>query len=117
MRKVKLLLLLLVFAALVTGGYLLLRDLSAPVLALAPADGALSARRALALTVTDAGTGLPAATAWLASVPAGRREIAIVSDFQQGAIDAGDVARVPPDIGIRCLRAGPPVPPDPHRQV
>lgn len=58
MRKVKLLLLLLVFAALVTGGYLLLRDLSAPVLALAPADGALSARRALALTVTDAGTGL-----------------------------------------------------------
>lgn len=58
MRKVKLLLLLLVFAALVTGGYLLLRDLSAPVLVLAPADGALSARRALALTVTDAGTGL-----------------------------------------------------------
>jgi hypothetical protein len=50
--------LLLFVAALVTGGYLLLRDLSAPVLTLAPASGAISAKRPLTLTVFDPGVGL-----------------------------------------------------------
>lgn len=58
MRKLKLLLLLLVAAVLVMGGYWLLRDLSAPVLTLSPAAGAVSGKRPLSLTVTDSGVGL-----------------------------------------------------------
>jgi murein DD-endopeptidase MepM/ murein hydrolase activator NlpD len=57
-RKLKSLILLLIVAALISGGYLLLRDLTAPVLALNPADGPLSAKRTLTVTAEDAGTGL-----------------------------------------------------------
>ncbi|NJC88426.1 MAG: M23 family metallopeptidase [Desulfuromonas sp.] len=49
---------LLIVAALITGGYSLLRDLSAPVLTLAPATGTISAKRPLTITVEDAGSGL-----------------------------------------------------------
>lgn len=58
MRKLKLLVLLSIIAALITGGYLLLRDLSAPVMSLTPATGMISLKRPLALSVADAGTGL-----------------------------------------------------------
>jgi len=57
-RKLKLLFLLLIVAALITGGYSLLRDLSAPVLTLTPATGMLSAKRPLTITAEDSGTGL-----------------------------------------------------------
>ena len=56
-KKLKNLILLLIVAALVWGGYLLLRDLSAPQLTLAPTQGALSARKPVTVTVTDTGTG------------------------------------------------------------
>lgn len=58
MRKLKLLFLLLMVAALILGGYSLLRDLSAPALTLTPATGMLSAKRPLTVTAEDAGTGL-----------------------------------------------------------
>lgn len=58
MRKLKLLVLLSIVAALITGGYLLLRDLSAPVLSLTPATGMISLKRPLVLSVEDTGTGL-----------------------------------------------------------
>lgn len=58
MRKLKLLFLVLIIAALITGGYSLLRDLSAPEITFTPADGMISAKTALTLTVSDDGTGL-----------------------------------------------------------
>lgn len=58
MKKLKSLLLLLIVAALVTGGYLLLRDLSAPQLTFVPGAGFLSARKPLTVTATDSGTGI-----------------------------------------------------------
>jgi len=57
-KKLKSLMLLLIVAALVTGGYLLLRDLSAPQLTVTPGDGFLSARKPLTVTATDRGTGI-----------------------------------------------------------
>jgi len=45
-------------AALLAGGFLLLRDLSAPTITLSPAAGTVSAKRPLTITVEDAGVGL-----------------------------------------------------------
>lgn len=58
MRKLRVLLLLSMVAALAAGGYLLLRDLSAPALSVAPADGPVSLKRPLTVTAADDGTGL-----------------------------------------------------------
>jgi murein DD-endopeptidase MepM/ murein hydrolase activator NlpD len=48
----------MIVVAMIVGGYLLLRDLSAPVLTLSPTAGAVSGKRPLTLTVTDSGVGL-----------------------------------------------------------
>ena len=45
---------------------------------------------------------------WLATAPAARRRIVLVSDFQRGTIDAADLAVVPASVGVDLLRAGPP---------
>lgn len=58
MNKLKTLVLLVMVAALCWGGYWLLRDLSAPQLTVTPAEGLLSARKPLTVTVSDSGTGL-----------------------------------------------------------
>ena len=58
MKKLKLLCLLTLAAALSFGGFLMLRDLSAPLVTLAPADGALSVKRPLTVTVADLGVGV-----------------------------------------------------------
>ncbi len=58
MRKLKLLCLLSIFVVLVSGGYLLLRDLTAPLLELSPPGGEVSGKRPLTFTVTDRGAGL-----------------------------------------------------------
>jgi hypothetical protein len=52
---------------------------------------------------------LAGAAAWLARAP-GLREIAIVSDFQSGAIDSTDLAGLPEDIGLSLVKiaAAPP---------
>jgi len=57
-NKLKTLVLLMIVAALMAGGYWLLRDLSAPQLTLVPTEGLLSARKPVTVTVTDGGTGL-----------------------------------------------------------
>jgi Aerotolerance regulator N-terminal len=56
----------------------------------------------------DVGDAIARGAAWLQSTAAGTREIAIVSDFQRGTITAGDLARVPPHVGVRFARAGAP---------
>jgi len=58
MRKLKLLCIVLLVAALGAGGFLLLRDLSAPTLTLSSASGLVSLKRPLTVTVADSGVGL-----------------------------------------------------------
>ena len=53
----------------------------------------------------DLAEGIERAVAWLATTPPSRREIVIVSDFQLGAIDRDVLLRVPPDVGVRTIRA------------
>ncbi len=54
----------------------------------------------------DLGRGMQEAVTWLASAPPARREIAVVSDFQQGTLDASDRESVPEGIGLRFLEVG-----------
>ena len=58
MKKLKTLLALLSVAALLAGGFLLLRDLSAPVVTLTPATGPISGKRPLTVVAADDGAGL-----------------------------------------------------------
>ncbi|HEY2431432.1 MAG TPA: BatA domain-containing protein [Vicinamibacterales bacterium] len=69
------------------------------------AHGAVSLLRLESADLHDA---IRRAVPWLQNASAGRPEIVIVSDFQIGAIDAGDLSVVPPGVGIRLLRAGRP---------
>jgi len=54
----KLLFILAIVVVLGTGGFLLLRDLSAPTLTLSPASGPVSVKHPLTITVADGGVGL-----------------------------------------------------------
>ena len=65
----------------------------------------------------DLGDAIRRATDWLETAPPARQEIVIVSDFQRGALDAFDLASVPPAVGIRTVSAGAPVPPRPNVAV
>ena len=47
--------------------------------------------------------GIDDALGWL-TLQNGRREIVVISDFQSGAMDASDVARVPSGFGVRVER-------------
>jgi murein DD-endopeptidase MepM/ murein hydrolase activator NlpD len=58
MRKLKLLSVVLLVIALGAGGFLLLRDFSAPTLTLSPATGPVSPNRPLTITVADTGVGV-----------------------------------------------------------
>jgi hypothetical protein len=49
------------------------------------------------------------AVAWLETRP-GRRELAVVSDFQTGTIDATAIDAVPPQLGIRLVKVDGPFP-------
>jgi hypothetical protein len=76
------------------------------------AASALAAReeagvfRARRIDTADLTAGLQRAVQWLATVPPSRHEIAVVSDFQRGSIDRGAVSALPPEIGLRFVRAG-----------
>jgi hypothetical protein len=61
-------------------------------------------------TGSDLRDALRRAVDWLETIPAGQREIAIVSDFQNGALEPGDLLTVPSAIGISPVRAGLPRP-------
>jgi hypothetical protein len=69
-----------------------------------------SAAVARRIASADLREAIANAVAWLRTAAAGTRELAIVSDFQAGAVEAGDLVDVPPGIGIRFDRAGTPVP-------
>jgi hypothetical protein len=90
------------------------RGLSAPGVASRLADQEVrdlfAARRLNSSNLADA---IDRATLWLEGVAPSRREIVIVSDFQAGTLEAGDLAAVPADVGIRLVRAG--VQPDTRR--
>jgi hypothetical protein len=49
---------------------------------------------------------LARASAWIAGTPPSRREIVVISDFQRGSLDASALAAIPPDVGVRLVRAG-----------
>jgi hypothetical protein len=77
------------------------------------------ARREARRLENESGTGLVIATAtparalegaarWL-ELEGGARELVVVSDFQQGAVDSSDVARVSADIGLRFVPVVPAV--------
>ncbi len=52
------------------------------------------------------GRGLREAVAWLGTTPPARREIVVISDFQQGALSSADVGVVPEAVGLRFLPVG-----------
>jgi aerotolerance regulator-like protein len=68
--------------------------------------GAAVSERIASAELHDA---VASASAWLRTAAAGTREIVVVSDFQSGALDGGDLANVPAGIGIRFVRAGRPM--------
>jgi hypothetical protein len=68
--------------------------------------GAAVSERIASAELHDA---VASASAWLRTAAAGTREIVVVSDFQSGALDGGDLVNVPAGIGIRFVRAGRPM--------
>lgn len=64
-----------------------------------------SSREALVIETIDAGANIAGAASWLDTRP-GLREVVVVSDFQRGAVEDGDFARVSDGIGIRPIRIG-----------
>jgi hypothetical protein len=64
---------------------------------------ARKARTSVILETSSPSSAIAGAAAWL-SRQSSRRELVVVSDFQLGAIDSGDIANVPPTIGVQPLR-------------
>ncbi|HET7698482.1 MAG TPA: BatA domain-containing protein [Vicinamibacterales bacterium] len=73
------------------------------------AEQELTSFRAQRFDGTDLRDGLARAAAWLAAAPPGRREVVILSDFQQGALEREDLRVLPAGAGVRTIRVhGPP---------
>ena len=53
-------------------------------------------------------TGLERAMDVMKTAPPARRQIVVVSDFQIGALNPGDLERIPPDVGLRFVQPGSP---------
>jgi hypothetical protein len=64
---------------------------------------AAEASSSVVIATTAPADALPGAVAWLTSKTA-RREVVIVSDFQGGTIDRGDLDAIAADIGIELAR-------------
>jgi hypothetical protein len=75
-----------------------------------------SSREGLVIETDRPGASIAGASSWLA-VRSGLREIVIVSDFQEGAVQDGNLFAVPPGVGVRPLRVAAtssgPAPPGP----
>ena len=65
-----------------------------------------SASAAVRFDVTNLRDGLRQASVWLATAPPGRREVAIVSDFQAGALRWLDLRNLPGGTGVRGIQVG-----------
>lgn len=61
-----------------------------------------SSSSSVVVETADVAGELAGAVAWL-GVQSSRRELVVVSDFQAGAVDSADVARVPAEIGVRLV--------------
>jgi hypothetical protein len=86
----------------------------------AEADGADAARRADSASdverhaathsrrfdAADLGEGMARAAAWLAATPPARKELVIISDFQDGVLDDTVLSRLPTGIGLRFVEVG-----------
>ncbi len=68
-----------------------------------------SAFRAVRVETGDIPDGLTRAARLLDAAPPARREVVIVSDFQRGTLPESALAAIPPDIGVRLVRAGQPI--------
>jgi hypothetical protein len=67
-----------------------------------------SAAAAVQIASDRIGEGLRRAANWFDTAPPGRREVVVLSDFQQGSLDLADMRRVPGNIGLRFVRMGVP---------
>src|SRR5262249_46973179 len=56
----------------------------------------------------DLRNGLRRALAWVTAAPPARREVVVISDFQQGSLGAEDIAAAPATVGFRFVRVGTP---------
>ncbi len=65
-----------------------------------------SAFQATRLDAADVNEGLTRATRLLDAMPPARREIVVISDFQQQVLDPRALAAIPKEIGLRFVRAG-----------
>ena len=65
-----------------------------------------NAFQATRLEAADVNEGLTRATRLLDAMPPARREIVVVSDFQQQALDPRALAAIPKEVGLRFVRAG-----------
>lgn len=85
---------------------------SAAAAALAANEAAEAEAAAAAVSIRlrspSPGRDLAPAAAALETLPAGRREIVVISDFQQGTITDADVASVPRTVGLRFVAIGTP---------
>ncbi len=75
-----------------------------------------SARAGMIVETARPGATVGGAASWL-SGRSGLRELVIVSDFQGDALREGDLATIPPGIGIRLVRAGGGIGPLPDTSV
>jgi hypothetical protein len=73
-----------------------------------------SATTAVRVETADLGDGIRRAAAALIPAPPARREIVVLSDFQEGALDERMIGAVPRDVGLRFVRVGRTVE---HREV
>ena len=78
---------------------------AASALAAKETEGAFRAQR---IDAADLPGAVERAADWLATVPPSRREVVLISDFQQGAIDPEALRALPSTVGIRFIRAGAP---------
>ena len=67
----------------------------------AEARGAMAVRR---FESPDPGAALVNGVAWLTAAGPARRELVVLSDFQNGVLTRSQLERVPPTVGIRMVR-------------
>ena len=65
-----------------------------------------NAFQATRMEAADVNEGLTRATRLLDAMPPARREIVVVSDFQQRSLDPRALAAIPKEVGLRFVRAG-----------
>lgn len=92
MNSIKYFFLVVVFLALAVGGFLVMRDMTPPVLTVSPADGPISARTALTVRAADDGAGLRSLEV---TASQGGRTITLLSrEYPQGTASVEETVAV-----------------------